>query len=107
VALTDALLRSPLPKLAILAVSASHPEIALGVEAFAWLIANLKQRNDLVLVDGPSLDRKDELSPLVSLVDSLFLVSPQGEPAATSRPLFQLITKLGGRLRGLLHTQMT
>ena len=106
VALTDAVLRSPLPKLALLAVSASHPEVALGVEALAWLIATLKQRNDLVLIDGPSLDHKDEVSPLVPLVDSLFLVTPQGEPAATSRPLFQLVSRLGGRLRGLLHTQM-
>ena len=107
VALTDAVIRSPLPKLAILAVSASHPEVALGVEAFVWLLTTLKQKNDLVLVDGPSLDQKTEVSPLVPLVDSLFLVSPKGEPAATSGPLFQLISKLGGRIRGLLHTQQT
>ena len=107
VALTDAVIKSPLPKLAVLAVSASHPEIALGVEAFIWLLATLKQKNDLVLVDGPSLDQKSEVSPLVPLFDSLFLVSPKGEPAATSGPLFQLISKLGGRIRGLLHTQQT
>ena len=107
VALSEALIRSPLPKLAILAVSASHPEIALSVEAFIWLLTTLKQKNDLVLVDGPSLDQKKDVSPLVPLVDSLFLVSPQGEPAATSGPLFQLISKLGGRIRGLLHTQQT
>jgi Mrp family chromosome partitioning ATPase len=107
VALTDAVVRSPIPKLAVLAVSASHPEIALGVEAFIWLLTTLKEKNDLVLVDGPSLDQKTEVSPLVSLVDSLFLVSPKGEPAATSGPLFQLISKLGGRIRGLLHTQQT
>jgi MinD-like ATPase involved in chromosome partitioning or flagellar assembly len=107
VALSDAVIQSPLPKLAVLAVSASHPEIALGVEAFIWLLTTLKQKNDLVLVDGPSLDQKAEVSPLVSLVDSLFLVTPKGEPAATSGPLFQLISKLGGRIRGLLHTQQT
>ncbi|HEX3315426.1 MAG TPA: hypothetical protein VHR72_11070 [Gemmataceae bacterium] len=106
-ALSDALIKSPLPKLAVLAVSASHPEIALGVEAFIWLLTTLKQKNDLVLVDGPSLDQKKDVSPLVPLVDSLFLVSPKGEPAATSGPLFQLISKLGGRIRGLLHTQQT
>ena len=107
VALTDAVIKSPLPKLAVLAVSASHPEVALGVEAFVWLLTTLKQKNDLVLVDGPSLDQKNEVSPLVPLVDSLFLVSPKGEPAATSGPLFQLVSKLGGRIRGLLHTQQT
>jgi Mrp family chromosome partitioning ATPase len=106
VALGDALLKSPLPRLALLAASASHPEIVIGVEALSWLLATLKQRHDLVFVDGPSLDRTPELSPLVPLADSLFVVSPQGEPAATARPLFQLIARLGGRLRGLLHTQV-
>lgn len=104
--LEQAILRSPIPRLAVLAATASHPEIVLGAEALTWLLATLKQRNDLILIDGPSLDESGDLSPLAPLADSLFVVTPQGEPASQARGLMQLVSRLGGRLRGLLHTQV-
>jgi Mrp family chromosome partitioning ATPase len=106
VSIEQALLKSPLPRLALLAASASHPEIVLAVEGLTWLLTWLKQRNDLVLVDGPSLDEQNDLSRLAPLSDAMFLVMPQGEPATQARGLLQSITRIGGRLRGLLHTQL-
>lgn len=106
VSVEQALLRSPLPRLALLAAAAARPEILLAAEGLTWLLSWLKQRNDLVLVDGPSLDDQEELSRLAPLSDSLFLVMPQGEPADQGRPLLQAIARIGGRLRGLLHTQL-
>ncbi|MEI7684103.1 MAG: hypothetical protein WCL32_03695 [Planctomycetota bacterium] len=106
VSIEQALLRSPLPRLALLAASASHPEVLLAVEGLTWLLTWLKQRNDLVLVDGPSMDDQADLSRLAPLSDSLYLVMPQGEPASQGRGLLQSINRIGGRLRGLLHTQI-
>lgn len=106
VSVEQALLRSPLPRLALLAASASHPEILLAAEGLTWLLTWLKQRNDLVLVDGPSFDDQADLSRLAPLSDALYLVMPQGEPASQSRGLLQSISRIGGRLRGLLHTQL-
>jgi Mrp family chromosome partitioning ATPase len=106
VSIEQALLKSPLPRLALLAASASHPEVLLAVEGLTWLLTWLKQRNDLVLVDGPSLDEQNDLARIAPLSDSLFLVMPQGEPATQTRGLLQTIARIGGRLRGLLHTQL-
>lgn len=107
VSIEQALLKSPLPRLALLAASASHPEVLLAVEGLTWLLWWLKQRNDLVLIDGPSLDDQADLARLAPLSDAMFMVMPQGEPASQNRPILQAITRLGGRLRGLLHTQLT
>jgi len=49
------------------------------------LLTWLKERNDLVLVDGPSLDDQADLSRIAPLSDALFLVMPHGEPAAQTR----------------------
>lgn len=106
VSIEQALLRSPLPRLALLAASASHPEVLLATEGLTWLLAWLKQRNDLVLVDGPSFDDQVDLGRLAPLSDSMYLVMPQGEPASQGRGLLHTISRLGGRLRGLLHTQI-
>ena len=106
VAIEQALIKSPLPRLALLAATASHPEIALGVEALTWILSNLKDRNDLVLIDGASLDEQTDLSLFAPLADAMYLVTPQDEPASLGRGLAQTVSRLGGRLRGLLHTRI-
>lgn len=105
VALEQAIAKSPLPKLAMVAATATgHPEIALGIEATTWLFSHLKKKFDMVLVDGPSLDASADIAPLAPLADAMYVVSPQGESAAAARPLLQVVQRIGGRLRGLFHT---
>jgi Mrp family chromosome partitioning ATPase len=106
ISIEQALIKSPIPKLALLAVAASHPEALLAVEGLTWLLAWLKSRNDLVLIDGPSYDEQNDLGTIAPLTDAMFLVMPQGEPATEHRTILHTITRLGGRLRGLLHTAL-
>ena len=82
-------------------VKMHHP---LSSEAMAWLIAWLRERFDLILIDGSTLDDAAGLASHVPHADGVYLVSPQGE--AVNKGVAQSIGRLGGRLCGLIHTHL-
>jgi Mrp family chromosome partitioning ATPase len=107
VALEQAIHKTPLPFLHLLPVSAENSPSADGLTADAarWMLRWLRGRFDLVLVDAPELGHGQELSALVPHCDGLYLVTPQAQSSPTQvKSLMQAGTRLGGRLRGLIHT---
>jgi len=77
----------------------------LTQEAVRWLASWLRSHFDLVLVDGPSVDAATELAVLLPACEGLYLVLPRGESNQTQRQSAQALATLGGRLRGVVHTQ--
>jgi Mrp family chromosome partitioning ATPase len=77
---------------------------SLTVEAGAWLTAWLRERFDLLLMDGPSVENAAAMSGLVPNADDTYLVLPQEEPDGVARGIAQSVARMGGRLRGLIHT---
>ena len=76
----------------------------LGAEAMAWLINWLRERYDLVFIDGPTIENAADLAVQVPHADGIYLVLPQGETASVNKGIAQTISRLGGRLCGLIHT---
>jgi Mrp family chromosome partitioning ATPase len=72
-------------------------------EALAWVLGWMRERFDLVLVDGPDLENGQKLSAFSGSCDGLYLVLPQNT-SAESTPI-QNAARLGISLRGLIHTQ--
>lgn len=83
-----------------LAVKVHNP---LPSEAMAWLIAWLRERYDLIFLDGPTME-DDEIAVQVPHADAIYLVLPHGDPAPLNKGIGQTISRLGGRLCGLIHT---
>jgi Mrp family chromosome partitioning ATPase len=69
----------------------------IPAEALRWVIGWMRERFDLVLVDG------QDLAPLSGICDGLYLVLPQN--AADEVNHIQKVSRTGLRLRGLIHTQ--
>ena len=81
--------------------------IALAPDAVRWVLRWLRERFDIVLVDGPDLKHGSDLAVLAPACDGLYLVVPQSEASlAQDRTLVQNLPRLGGRLRGLVHTHV-
>jgi Mrp family chromosome partitioning ATPase len=78
---------------------------ALSAEAVRWVAGWLKQRFELVFLDGPAWDGGTELAALVGAADRVLLVLDQMD---TDRPevraATRAIARLGGQLGGLLVT---
>lgn len=74
----------------------------IGAEAMTWLCAWLRERYDLVLIEGPTLDEPAALAIQAPHATGIYLVLPEGESAAGKG---QAIHRLGGRLCGLIHTR--
>lgn len=120
-ALEKVVLEAPLPGLFILPAHGETQRSAAALctpEAARWLVAWLRDRFDLVLIDGPNLDSASAhtheagnrghalaLASLAPLADDLYLVAPQSEKHLLHPGLAQSIARMGGRLRGLIHTQ--
>ena len=86
-------------------MSSSHSEVTPTREAAAWLIAQLRERFEVILIDGPTVQDHAALAVFAQVADALFLVAPQGETTSLPREILQTIARLGGKLRGMLHTQ--
>jgi Mrp family chromosome partitioning ATPase len=82
-------------------VKMHHP---LSTEAMAWLIAWLRERFDLILIDGSTIDDTASLAVQVPHADAVYLVAPHGE--TVNKGIAQTIGRLGGRLCGLIHTHL-
>ena len=105
-ALEATVLKTPVAGIYILAARAEENAAVkhLGAEALAWVLCWLKERFDMVLIDGPGMEEEAEITTLAPLCDAMYLVVPQGEAASLLRPMTQTIGRHGGRLKGLIHT---
>jgi Mrp family chromosome partitioning ATPase len=104
-ALEQAVLPTPVANLHLVPAQMTNSPPALSAEAVRWFFTWLRDRFDLLLVDGPALDTGGELAALAPLCDGVYLVLPQGENPQMQRTFAHTLTTMGARLRGLIHTQ--
>jgi Mrp family chromosome partitioning ATPase len=98
-AIGQALMPTMVPELHLLPAGGKGGSVT--AEAMAWLASWLRERFDVVLVDGPCVE---SATALVPHVDDVYLVLPQAEPEGASRGVARSVARMGGRLRGLIHT---
>jgi Mrp family chromosome partitioning ATPase len=101
VALEKALQATAHPLLSCVAAKEKSEDVP--AEVLRWVIGWLRDRCDLVLVDGPLLEQGQHMAAVSGVGDGTYLVLPQNtgpDPNA-----IQKITRLGIRVRGLIHTQ--
>lgn len=89
--------------------STAHPQLSalirkeksedIPAEALGWVLGWLRDRFDLVLIDGPDIEDEKKLASLADACDGLYLVLPQNTEAP------QKLARAGMRLRGVIHTQ--
>jgi Mrp family chromosome partitioning ATPase len=84
--------------------SAAKVQNPLTIEAMTWLIAWLRERYDLIFIDGPTMDAAAEIALQAPHADAIYLVLPHGESHLVNKASAQNIGRLGGRLCGLIHT---
>ncbi|MSQ94631.1 MAG: hypothetical protein EXR98_08745 [Gemmataceae bacterium] len=101
-ALEQAIVKTGIASLHLLPAGAKQGPHASG--AMAWLLAWLRERYDLVLVHGPTMDDPQAGCVHVPHASGVYLVLPQGEASAASKGIAQSISGMGGRLSGLIHT---
>jgi succinoglycan biosynthesis transport protein ExoP len=105
IALEQALQTTIQPELFILPAGAQEPHATWSAEAVRWVLAWLRQRFDLVVVDAPPWQTA-ELATLLPAVDTVYLVLDKSEQAqAQVRAVTRGIAQRGGRLGGLIVTQ--
>jgi Mrp family chromosome partitioning ATPase len=79
---------------------------SLSAEAVRWVVAWLRQRFELVFLDGPAWDAGAELAALVAAADRVLLVLDHADIERRDvRAAMRGITQLGGQLGGLLVTR--
>lgn len=103
-ALEHILLTGPVAGLHVLPGKAAQ-DMLLTPEAAGWLVGWLRERFDLVLIDGPTMEEAALLALWVPGAQAIYAVAPHQE-AAGQKTLAHAITRLGGRLRGLIHTHL-
>jgi Mrp family chromosome partitioning ATPase len=105
VALEQAIVRTGIGSLHLLPTGASgKTHRPLTAEAMSWLIAWLRDRYDLILMDGPSAEDAAGLAVHLPHADGVYLVLPRGATAVGHEGLAQTLRRMGGRLCGLIHT---
>jgi Mrp family chromosome partitioning ATPase len=104
-ALEQAIVKTGIAALDLLpgGLAAAKPSPLTG-EAMAWLIARLRERFDLIFIDSPSMENAADLTVHVPHADGIYLVLPQGENHLLNKGVAQTISRMGGRLCGLIHT---
>ncbi len=85
------------------ALTGKESSADIPAEALRWVLGWLRAHYDLVLVDGPDLEDAEKLAALSGACDGLYLVLPQN--SGTEAASIQCVSRLGVRLRGLIHTQ--
>jgi Mrp family chromosome partitioning ATPase len=102
-ALNQAVLPTAMPTLHLVpAGSLGTKSSPLTPEAIAWTVAWLRERYDLILLDGPSIEEAADLAVLAPSAAAIYLVVPQSE--AINRDVALILSRMGGRLRGMIHT---
>jgi Mrp family chromosome partitioning ATPase len=105
--LERALIASAQPDLHILAATTSpHGREVLAEENVRWLAARLRERFDVVLVDGPAWESSGDRAALAAVADVIYLVV---EAADADTPAVHKVTRTlaqrGWRLGGLIIGQ--
>jgi Mrp family chromosome partitioning ATPase len=104
IALEQVIIKTGIGALHLLATGASNKmHRPLTAEAMSWLVAWLRERYDLILIDGPTADDSAGLAVHLPYADGVYLVLPRGG-AAGHEPIAQKLRRMGGRLCGLIHT---
>jgi tyrosine-protein kinase Etk/Wzc len=101
-ALDQALAQTCIANLNVLPAGKSSAPLA--AEAVAWLMAWLRERFDLIVIDGPALDSRDN-ALIAPQADEVYLVLAKSDAAVAAKNAAQAMTRLGGRVCGLVHTQ--
>jgi Mrp family chromosome partitioning ATPase len=104
-ALEHAVVKTAIPAVHLL--PSGKPSKKLTSGAMTWLIAWLRERFDLILVEGLTVEHSPEAAVHVTHADAIYLVLPHGEPASAGQNVAQSISSMGGRLCGLIHTHFT
>ena len=76
----------------------------LTADAMSWLAAWLRDRYDLILIDGPTAEETAGLAVHLPHADGVYLVLPRGATAVGHEGIAQTLRRMGGRLCGLIHT---
>ncbi len=103
VALDQAIVKTDIAGLDV--VPAGNKQAVVASEALSWLVGWLRERYDLILIDGTTLDNADALARHVPHAHGTYLVLAKGEAAPLGKGVAQSIQRMGGRLCGLIHTQ--
>jgi Mrp family chromosome partitioning ATPase len=102
--LLRAVQESGLPSLRVLAAGAA--DVNLPAAPTAPLLAQLRDRFDLVLIAVPSWDRRSDWNSLATLGDALFLVCPPNEPDSAAAQLLASESRQHTLpLRGFIHVR--
>lgn len=105
VALEQAIVKTGIGALHVLPTGTStKTHRPLTAEAMSWLIAWLRDRYDLILIDGPATEDAAGLAVHLPYADGAYLVLPRGATATGHEGLAQTLRRMGGRLCGLIHT---
>jgi Mrp family chromosome partitioning ATPase len=97
-ALEQAVVKTGIGSLHLLPAGASVKG-ALTNKAMSWLATWLRERYDLIFIDGPAVE---DAAAQVPQADGIYLVLPQGE--SLPKGVAQAVSRMGGRLCGLIHT---
>jgi Mrp family chromosome partitioning ATPase len=104
-ALEQAIVSTAVPNLYLLAAGMSAPKKRpLTGEAMSWIVAWLRERFDVILIDGPCIEQPADVAVQAPHADGVFLVLPQGVEASAHKGIAHTISRMGGRLSGLIHT---
>jgi Mrp family chromosome partitioning ATPase len=104
-ALEQAVRRTPQPRLFALTAGSGAVATLTG-EAVRWVVAWLRERYDLVFLDGPPWAEGAEAAALVAAADRVLLVLDQADVnEAKVRAATRAIARMGGQLGGLLVTR--
>jgi len=101
-ALEHAVHKTLVPGLHVLTARAAD-EGPLAPEAVRWLLWWMRERFDLILVDGPSLHSTAALALWAAACDAVYLVAPHSQSLTHSWP--RTLGPLASRLKGVIHTR--
>ncbi len=106
-ALEQALAASPQPRLHVLAgTTPGHTGALLKEENVRWLAARLRERYDLILVDGPVWEADNDAAALGAVADAVYLVLDAGASDSPAvRKVTRTLAQRGCRLGGLILAQ--
>jgi Mrp family chromosome partitioning ATPase len=102
--IAEALRTTEQTDLTVLTAGSPAPTLAT-TEAIGALLAELRERFDLVLVDGPRWEGRGAVAALAGGCDAVFVVVPRGEADSTpARDLVRSLPEQGIRLAGCILT---
>jgi Mrp family chromosome partitioning ATPase len=106
IALEQAVLHTPQSELRLLPAGGTADAAAWPADALRWVLAWLRQRFDLVLLDAPAWADTPLSRALAPLADTVYVVVNASE---AEQPLVRAVTRsvmhLGSRVGGLIVTQ--